>query len=100
MTTLGARQSGHLREVLAYKKNQQISPNAGLTDQLHKDITFSAKIRQIEISCLLNVFSHATTFGKSTIGCSCQCVSSKPNKTSFVCKLLLSVISPVRVVKH
>ena len=32
-------------------------PNVGLTDQLHKDITLSAKIRQIEISCLLCFFT-------------------------------------------
>ena len=37
--TLGARQSGHLGEVVVNGKNQQKNLNAGLTDQVNKDIT-------------------------------------------------------------
>lgn len=36
VTTFGARQSGCLREVIAYGKTLQNKPNATLTDQLHK----------------------------------------------------------------
>ena len=34
-------------KVVPYEKNQQNKPSAILTDHLHKDVTLSAKIRQI-----------------------------------------------------
>ena len=46
------QQSGRLREVVAYGKSIQNKPSARLTDQLHKNITLSAKIRQIETELL------------------------------------------------
>lgn len=58
MITLGARQSGRLREVIIYEKNQQNKPNAGMTDQVHKDITLSAEIRQMELAVCLILFFH------------------------------------------
>lgn len=63
-------------KVVAYEKNQQNKPSARLTDQLHKDITLLAEIRQIETKLFDFCFSHATIFGKSTVECTCQWVSS------------------------
>ena len=64
-----------LLQVVTYVKIQQNKPSARLTDQLHKYITLSAKIRQIE-SKWFDFLSHATIVGKSTIQCTCHRVSS------------------------
>ena len=57
--------------VIAYEKNQQNKPNVGmiassigLTDQLHKDITLSARIGQIETK--LFDFLHMQQFSGKT----------------------------------
>ena len=67
VTTLVARQSGLLQELVAnVRTNYQNKPNAGLTDQLHKKILLlSAKIRIIEAKLL----DYATIFRKSTMEC-------------------------------
>ena len=63
-TTLGARQSGCLWEVVAYGKDQQNTPNTGLISikNIHvKNITLAAKIRQIET----NLFDFFTSIHSS-----------------------------------
>ena len=73
---IGARQSGRLRKVVSYGKDQQNNPNAGLINLLCKNITLSAKIRQIETNLLdfftCNKFSRKVL---SRVYCTCQCVS-------------------------
>ena len=51
-------------------------PNAGLIDQLQKDVTLSAKIRQGETN-LLDFFFHMQTFSERSNTCkhTCKCVS-------------------------
>ena len=47
--------------------------NVGLIE-LQKDITSSAKIKQIQTVLFDFIFSPATIFGKSTVECNCQCI--------------------------
>ena len=44
--------------MVAYGKDQQNKPNTGLINQLHKNITLAAKIRQIETNLFDFFTSH------------------------------------------
>ena len=69
-------------EVVAQEKSTN-KPNTGLTDQLHKDITSSAKISQMETklfdfySSNNNICITQTTTGWDTFSCVSQYCQSK-----------------------
>ena len=58
--------------VVAYENNEK-KHNVGLKKK-KKDITSSAKIKQIQTVLFDFIFSPATIFGKSTVECNCQCI--------------------------
>lgn len=90
-------------KVVAYGKNQQNKSSARFTDQLHKDITLLAEIRQIETKLFDFCFSHAIWEKYSRVYLSMSLFSLPQDLFTdivFVCKLVLSVISLVSVIEN